>query len=145
MITASLHPRHLETRTWQQELAEAITRPEELAAALGLSPEAFPGAQEAGRRFRLRVPRSFVARMRPGDVNDPLLRQVLPVGAELADEIGIHPSLYLGILHRLCEFYELDMPRRKSAAHRARIAESQRAARQAARVRAQEGREEAAA
>ncbi len=88
MITASVHPRQLESRTWQQELAEAITTPEALAAALGLSPEAFPGAQEAGRRFRLRVPRSFVARMRPGDVNDPLLRQVLPVAAELADEIG---------------------------------------------------------
>ena len=86
MITASVHTRHLETRTWQQELAEAITSPEELAAALGLSPRAFAGALEAGRRFRLRVPRSFVARMRPGDLSDPLLRQILPVGAELADD-----------------------------------------------------------
>jgi EF-P beta-lysylation protein EpmB len=88
MITASVHPRQLEPQTWQQQLAEAITSPEELAAALGLSAGALVGAHEAGERFRLRVPRSFVARMRPGDPNDPLLRQVLPVGAELADEIG---------------------------------------------------------
>ena len=86
MITASVHPCHLQPRTWQQELAEAITSPEELAAALGLSPGAFAGAREAGQRFRLRVPRSFVARMRPGDPQDPLLRQVLPVAEELADE-----------------------------------------------------------
>jgi L-lysine 2,3-aminomutase len=34
--------------------------------------------------FALRVPQSFVARMRPGDPDDPLLRQVLPLGAETA-------------------------------------------------------------
>jgi EF-P beta-lysylation protein EpmB len=86
MITASVTPRQLETRTWQQELAEAITSPEELAAALGLSPQAIVGAHAAGRHFPLRVPRSFVARMRRGDLADPLLRQVLPAAAELADE-----------------------------------------------------------
>lgn len=86
MIATSPQARQLEPRTWQQELAEAITRPEELAEALGLSPQALVGAQAASRNFRLRVPRSFVARMRPGDLGDPLLRQVLPVAAELADE-----------------------------------------------------------
>ena len=86
MITASVHPRQLEPRTWQQELAEAITSPEELAAVLGLEATDLTGARQAGARFRLRVPRSFVARMRPGDPNDPLLRQVLPLAAELADE-----------------------------------------------------------
>lgn len=85
MITASVHPRQLEPRTWQQELAEAITSPEELAAALGLNPEDLAGAHDAGASFRLRVPRSFVARMRRGDLHDPLLRQVLPTAAELAD------------------------------------------------------------
>lgn len=88
MITASVHPRQLEPRTWQQELAEAITSPEELAAALGIDPRAFASAHAAGHPFRLRVPRSFVARMRRGDLEDPLLRQVLPVEAELTDESG---------------------------------------------------------
>ena len=86
MITTSLPVRQLESRTWQQELAEAITSPEELAAVLGLRPEDLAGADAAGRHFHLRVPRGFVARMRRGDPGDPLLRQVLPVAAELADE-----------------------------------------------------------
>ena len=86
MITTSLPVRHLEPRTWQQELAEAITTPKELAAALGLRLEDLGAADEAGRHFPLRVPRGFVARMRRGDPGDPLLRQVLPVAAELADE-----------------------------------------------------------
>jgi EF-P beta-lysylation protein EpmB len=86
MITASVTPCQLGTRTWQQELAEAITSPEELAAALGLSAQAIVGAHAAGHHFPLRVPRSFVARMRPGDLADPLLRQVLPLAAELAHE-----------------------------------------------------------
>jgi EF-P beta-lysylation protein EpmB len=86
MITASVHPRHLEPQSWQQELAAAITSPEELAVALDLNPGAFASEAAAGGHFSLRVPRSFVARMRPGDLNDPLLRQILPVDAELADE-----------------------------------------------------------
>jgi L-lysine 2,3-aminomutase len=86
MITASVNPRQLEPRTWQQELAEAITSPQQLAAELGLDPLALAGAHAAGRHFPLRVPRSFVARMRRGDPDDPLLRQVLPAAAELADQ-----------------------------------------------------------
>ncbi|NBW89513.1 MAG: hypothetical protein EBR51_06330 [Gammaproteobacteria bacterium] len=42
-----------------------------------------PGARRAAEVFGLRVPRSFVARMRVGDPHDPLLRQVLPLDAEL--------------------------------------------------------------
>lgn len=65
---------------WRRELAAAVTRPAELLALLGLpdEPEAEPGARE----FALRVPRGFVARMRPGDRRDPLLLQVLPDGLE---------------------------------------------------------------
>lgn len=88
MITTSAQPRQLELRTWQQEVADAITTPEQLASALDLDLEALTGAYVAGDGFRLRVPRAFVARMRRGDLQDPLLRQVLPVAAELADSEG---------------------------------------------------------
>jgi L-lysine 2,3-aminomutase len=88
MITASVHPRHLEPPTWQQQLAEAITSPEELAAALGLDVAQFAGMDAAAGRFSLRVPRSFVGRMRRGDPRDPLLLQVLPLAAELTEEAG---------------------------------------------------------
>jgi len=61
---------------WQQELAAAYTRPQELLRDLGL-----PTAR-VETRFPMRVPRGFAARMRYGDAQDPLLRQVLPIDAE---------------------------------------------------------------
>ena len=73
---------------WQRELAEAINRPEELLAALGLPAELLAGARAASRLFDLRVPRGLLARMRHGDANDPLLRQVLPLGDELDEAQG---------------------------------------------------------
>jgi EF-P beta-lysylation protein EpmB len=73
---------------WQRALADAITTPEELLETLGLSTELLAGAREAARVFDLRVPRSFVARMRRGDANDPLLRQVFPLGEELHETEG---------------------------------------------------------
>jgi L-lysine 2,3-aminomutase len=66
-------------------MASAITSPLELVTELGLDPALVSAATAAGDTFRLRVPRSYVARIRHGDPNDPLLRQVLPIGAELAD------------------------------------------------------------
>ena len=40
------------------------------------------------RRSRMRVTRSYLARMRRGDANDPLLRQVLPLADELFETPG---------------------------------------------------------
>ncbi len=68
--------------SWQQELAEAISNPAELCGLLELDPALIEPALASARDFRLRVPRSFVAKMRKGDPNDPLLLQVLPVLAE---------------------------------------------------------------
>jgi EF-P beta-lysylation protein EpmB len=74
--------------SWQAEFAAAVTDPAELAALLDLPPEWVAPARAAAGLFPLRVPRSFIARMRRGDPADPLLRQVLPVGEELADAPG---------------------------------------------------------
>ncbi|MDD3517299.1 MAG: EF-P beta-lysylation protein EpmB [Chromatiales bacterium] len=68
---------------WQQRLSQAVTDPCELLRLLALDPDLLPAAVLAARDFRLRVPRGYVARMRPGDPDDPLLRQVLPLAAEL--------------------------------------------------------------
>jgi EF-P beta-lysylation protein EpmB len=78
---------------WRQELADAVCDPAELFAILGLDQAALPAARAAAQRFPLRVPRGFVARMRRGDPRDPLLRQVLPLGAELdaVDGYGADP------------------------------------------------------
>lgn len=65
-------------------MASSITHPQELITELGLDPSLLPLAQAAAATFPLRVPRSYLSRIRRGDPNDPLLRQVLPIGAELA-------------------------------------------------------------
>jgi EF-P beta-lysylation protein EpmB len=86
MIPGTLHRRH--PTTWQKALACAITDPAELIRVLRLDPAMIPPARAAAQRFSLRVPRGYVARMRIGDVHDPLLRQVLPLGAENVDAEG---------------------------------------------------------
>ena len=73
---------------WQQELARAITEPAELLRELALDLALLPAARASAARFPLRVPRGFVARMRQGDPDDPLLRQVLPLAAELSPVPG---------------------------------------------------------
>jgi EF-P beta-lysylation protein EpmB len=92
MITASPAARipdaaALPLADWRQLWREAVTDPRELLALVGLEHLAgeLPAA-DAG--FALRVPRGFVARMRHGDRHDPLLLQVLPQRAELAETPG---------------------------------------------------------
>jgi len=67
---------------WQRLWREAVRDPRELLGLLGLEAAAAGISDAAAAAFPLRVPRGFVARMRPGDLADPLLRQVLPVDLE---------------------------------------------------------------
>ncbi len=92
---------------WQQALASAIRDPAELLRVLNLDPALLPTARAAAQ-FPLRAPRGFVARMRSGDPDDPLLRQVLPLAAELetapgfvADPLGEQALQAVpGVLHK---------------------------------------------
>lgn len=86
MITRSLQLR--QPPHWQTSLAEAITDPEQLLLALRLPKDLLPPAVAASSAFKLRVPRGFLARMRPGDPRDPLLRQILPLDEELRTVAG---------------------------------------------------------
>ncbi|WP_147652015.1 EF-P beta-lysylation protein EpmB [Vulcaniibacterium gelatinicum] len=93
MIPAAPSP--LQPPRWQQLWREAVRDPRELLRLLGLPDLAARVGAEAAAQFPLRVPRGFVARMRPGDPADPLLRQVLPLDEELrpmpgfvADAVG---------------------------------------------------------
>jgi EF-P beta-lysylation protein EpmB len=76
---------------WQEAVRDAIRDPAELCRVLELPAELADSARAAhaaSRIFPLFAPRGFVARMRPGDVHDPLLRQVLPLADELVDVPG---------------------------------------------------------
>lgn len=89
-------------------MADVITSPRELLSLLELDPALAAPAEAAAATFKLRVPRSYVARMRRGDPQDPLLRQVLPIGEELqaasgfgADPVGEQASLRApALLHK---------------------------------------------
>ena len=88
------------------ELAQAISDPAQLLRALDLEPSL--GCATSGRDFSLRVPQSYVARMRKGDRHDPLLRQVLPIVEEQAvapgfryDAVGDLKAMTIpGLLHK---------------------------------------------
>src|SRR5688500_11042774 len=77
---------------WQKLWREAVTDPHELLRLLGLSGHATDLLPGRDTGFALRVPRGFVARMRHGDPRDPLLLQVLPQAAELAEVAGFGPD-----------------------------------------------------
>lgn len=74
-----------EGQPWRRELLEAVTDVDQLLRLVDVDPSDIrtaAGEPVALRDFPLRVPRPYVARMRRGDANDPLLRQVLPTTRE---------------------------------------------------------------
>jgi len=80
---------------WQTALANAIKQPTALLAQLGLSDKLQAIDADAIKNFPLRVPQAYVNKMRHGDKNDPLLRQVFPLLDEgydvanfVADPVG---------------------------------------------------------
>lgn len=77
---------------WRAALKRAYRHPEALLDALGLT-EQSAGYQPDHPSFRLMVPESFVQRMQPGRIDDPLLQQVLPHAdeAQAIDGYGLDP------------------------------------------------------
>lgn len=72
-----------EPESWQASLAGAVRDPAELFSLLQLDSAKIPASIAACRDFKLMVPRPFIARMKIGDWQDPLLQQVLPQAQEL--------------------------------------------------------------
>ncbi len=75
-------------KDWSEQLRTAIRDPFELCHVLGLPEELAQQAKTAHAAFRLLAPRAYVARIRPGDPGDPLLRQILPLGEEMTPQPG---------------------------------------------------------
>ena len=86
---------------WQKLLAEAIRDPDQLCDVLRL-PEAYrEPARRSARLFGLVVPWGFAARMRAGDPNDPLLRQVLPLAEESQPVAGFISDPVRDLAHQI--------------------------------------------
>lgn len=106
MIHGSSAP--VESDTWQTLLARSVTDPAELLDRLQLDYSLLNPAQAAAGDFPLRVPQPYIDRMRLGDPADPLLRQVLPIGEELAEQPGYvtdplgeqHANARPGVIHK---------------------------------------------
>lgn len=83
-----------------------ITDPDRLLQTLGIPTPPMP--TRALRQFPMRVPAAYLDRIRPGDPNDPLLRQVLPREEEdlpahgyTADPLGEAAATRVpGLLHK---------------------------------------------
>ena len=73
---------------WQKELANSFNSPETLLAYLGFDVKAHTKDNHARNLFAVRVPRFFADLMAKNDLNDPLLKQVMPV----ADEFVVDPD-----------------------------------------------------
>lgn len=84
--------------TWKTCLKQAVRDPAQLLSLLDLPRELLPAAIRAARDFPLFVPLGYVARMRKGQLADPLLRQVLPLAEELNDDVGFEEDP-VGDLH----------------------------------------------
>ncbi len=96
---------------WRQLLADAVSDLDELLALLDLNTSCIgehADALRSAHSFALRVPRGFIGRMRRGDPDDPLLRQVLPIDREMipvggftTDPVGeLARSPSDGVLHK---------------------------------------------
>lgn len=71
---------------WQTVLANAIREPAELLQYLNLPKSLLKGAIAANATFSLRAPLGYCQRIEKGNPNDPLLRQILPLDAELIED-----------------------------------------------------------
>ena len=93
---------------WRIILRNAIRNPATLWQRLQLDVSYLPAAKRAASAFPLLVPEPFLARMHPGDIHDPLLRQILPLDAEMdsaesyvTDAVGDVESMQApGLLHK---------------------------------------------
>ncbi|MDH3325193.1 MAG: EF-P beta-lysylation protein EpmB [Gammaproteobacteria bacterium] len=73
----------LQMPSWQNQLSDAIKSPEALIKALNLPISLLPEIEKAHQLFPIRVPLSFISKMEKGNINDPLLKQVIPTSDEL--------------------------------------------------------------
>ena len=93
---------------WQTQLGAAIRDPAELLRYLELPGSLLAGAKAASDTFALRVPLSYLEKIKKGDINDPLLRQILPLDAEMLsdphfsqDPVGDIAAMAVpGVLHK---------------------------------------------
>jgi EF-P beta-lysylation protein EpmB len=108
IITQTGTDLHLcEQKLWQKDLQEVITEPEELLTLVNIDPQQYLQHFKARQLFPVRVPLPFIKRIKKGDIDDPLLKQVMPLSSEfvvtdgfVADPLQEHDTVATGLLHK---------------------------------------------
>ncbi|MCH4810148.1 EF-P beta-lysylation protein EpmB [Vreelandella neptunia] len=85
---AQSHRHSIGRSTWQQQLSHAIRDPQTLCERLRLNRDWLAGAQVGHELFEVCVPEAYLKRIAYADINDPLLRQVIPLGEEALTPAG---------------------------------------------------------
>jgi EF-P beta-lysylation protein EpmB len=78
----------VQTKDWQNSLATAISSVAQLLEYVGIAKHPNVLADDNCNKFPLRVPYGYADKIKKGDINDPLLLQVLPT----KDELECHPG-----------------------------------------------------
>lgn len=93
--------------SWQKDLRQVVTDPEKLLSLLGINSDNYLQHFKARKLFPVRVPLPFINRMTKGDIDDPLLKQVMPLSSEFvvtdgftADPLQEHDTVAEGLLHK---------------------------------------------
>jgi len=81
-----------QTPFWQRELAQSIQNIDELLDYVHLDRGSLPVSDAACEQFSLRIPKGYADRIKKSDTNDPLLRQILPLQAEMQSVPGYGPD-----------------------------------------------------
>ena len=71
---------------WRTEISQAFKRPPKLLAYIGLVDSELWTKTDSEQEFKTLVPRSFAEKMKAGDPNDPVLKQVLQTYQERETE-----------------------------------------------------------
>jgi len=98
----------VEPQDWRTELAGAFRQIDDLLDFLDIPITALPICQQAQADFPLLVPRPYAQQMEKGNINDPLLLQVLPQAVEMIEQPGYvadplaekHSNIQQGIIHK---------------------------------------------
>ena len=108
-IITQIEPKlHLcDENSWQKDLRQVITDPKELLTLLNINANEYSQHFKARKLFPVRVPLPFIKRINKGDINDPLLRQVMPLSSEfvitdgfVTDPLQEHDTAVEGLLHK---------------------------------------------
>jgi EF-P beta-lysylation protein EpmB len=82
----------IKKKPWQIALSQSIDDFDTLAKRLKLKINDLKLAKKAEQDFALKIPQAWLKKIKRADPDDPLLRQVLPLGKELTHVAGFEPD-----------------------------------------------------